>query len=106
MTLKQLWLKALRSGDYEQCTGALRKGNCYCTLGVLCDVSKMHNWYETYSGKYVYDGPMANAIIPIDLVLRAKLTGSLISEINRLNDREAKTFKEMAYWIEKNVPEK
>jgi hypothetical protein len=49
--VKELWLAALRSGDYEQTTGALhrRAGRCsdtgdyappgYCCLGVLCDLA-------------------------------------------------------------------
>jgi hypothetical protein len=36
--IKKLWLKALRSGEYEQGTGALRDLSFYCCLGVLCDL--------------------------------------------------------------------
>lgn len=32
------WLAALRSGEYEQTTGALHDKNGYCCLGVFCDV--------------------------------------------------------------------
>lgn len=34
----RLLLAALRSGRYQQATGALRKGKGYCCLGVGCDV--------------------------------------------------------------------
>lgn len=37
--IKQLWVDALRSGDYEQGKGALVMGNKYCCLGVLCDLA-------------------------------------------------------------------
>jgi hypothetical protein len=50
--VKQQWLDALRSGEYEQTKGALRRGNPldpedlddgynagYCCLGVLCDLA-------------------------------------------------------------------
>ncbi len=38
--VKALWVAALRSGDYKQCTGLLTDGNCgFCCLGVLCDVA-------------------------------------------------------------------
>ena len=37
-TIKAKWLKALRSGDYKQTTGALYADGGYCCLGVLCDV--------------------------------------------------------------------
>jgi len=37
--IKKKWVEALRSGDYEQCSGGLRTGDKYCCLGVLCDLS-------------------------------------------------------------------
>ena len=37
--IKQLWLAALRSGDYKQGRGALRNtSNEMCCLGVLCNL--------------------------------------------------------------------
>jgi hypothetical protein len=36
--VKQAWLTALRSGDYQQGQGYLRQGDQYCCLGVLCDL--------------------------------------------------------------------
>ena len=36
--IKQLWVNALRSGEYKQATGRLRKNDGYCCLGVLCDL--------------------------------------------------------------------
>ncbi len=36
--IKELWLKALRSGQYEQCKNKLRIDNRYCCLGVLTDI--------------------------------------------------------------------
>ena len=36
--IKQAWLTALRSGDYQQGQGYLRQGDHYCCLGVLCDL--------------------------------------------------------------------
>lgn len=37
--VKKLWVDALRSGDYKQVEGALRKDDQFCCLGVLCDVA-------------------------------------------------------------------
>ena len=47
--IKQKWLDALRSGEYEQTSGALKKvddeGNySYCCLGVLCDLVAPDKW--------------------------------------------------------------
>ena len=37
--IKQLWLAALRSGDYKQAQGVLRNpSNAMCCLGVLCNL--------------------------------------------------------------------
>lgn len=48
----QLWLDALRSGDYLQGAGSLRPSqDAYCCLGVLCDVYKR----ETGNGEFDVD---------------------------------------------------
>ena len=38
LAIKNLWLRALRSGEYKQTQGALKNGYGYCCLGVLCDL--------------------------------------------------------------------
>lgn len=44
---KAKWLTALRSGDYEQCTGKLHeKDDGFCCLGVLCDIYPGGRWEE------------------------------------------------------------
>ena len=40
------WIKAMRSKKYKQATGALKRENGYCCLGVLCDISKQGEWEE------------------------------------------------------------
>ena len=37
--IKQLWIDALRSGEYEQGQYALKHHDTYCCLGVLCDLA-------------------------------------------------------------------
>lgn len=37
--VKQLWLDALRSGEYSQAIGYLQTPEGHCCLGVLCDVA-------------------------------------------------------------------
>lgn len=46
--IKQLWLDALRSGNYEQGMGRLRTGDSFCCLGVLCDLHRK----ETGAGRW------------------------------------------------------
>jgi hypothetical protein len=36
---KARWVEALRSGRYKQATGALKKEDGYCCLGVACDLA-------------------------------------------------------------------
>lgn len=47
--IKAKWIKALRSGEYKQATGALRVNDSYCCLGVLADLQgadddEFHRW--------------------------------------------------------------
>ncbi len=41
--IKQKWVDALRSGEYEQGNGKLYSGQGYCCLGVLCDLYSKEN---------------------------------------------------------------
>jgi hypothetical protein len=36
--VREKYLAALRDGTFEQTTTCLRWGNCYCVLGVLCEL--------------------------------------------------------------------
>jgi hypothetical protein len=38
----KLLVDTLRSGEYKQTSGALRKQNGYCCLGVACDIAAKH----------------------------------------------------------------
>ena len=51
--IKTKWLKALRSGEYEQCKKNLRNGDKFCCLGVLTDLYLKEtggNWTEYLKG--------------------------------------------------------
>lgn len=37
--VKEKWVAALRSGEYRQGMNALRRGEQFCCLGVLCDLA-------------------------------------------------------------------
>lgn len=41
---RKKWVKALRSGDYEQTTACLKDESGFCCLGVACDVSGLGKW--------------------------------------------------------------
>jgi len=40
---------ALESGTYQQASGALRKGDCFCCLGVACHVMDADAWERPHS---------------------------------------------------------
>lgn len=70
--IKQKWVAALRSGQYSQATGRLRRQDAYCCLGVLCDLYQK----ETGDGQWVpidpittdgYDFLNSNALVPTEV---------------------------------------
>ena len=79
----KLWLEALRSGKYKQAKGALRKGNRFCCLGVLCDIHRKvvepkTKWKkelrELGDGRYSYNNE--RGILPDNVLKWAGLTRS------------------------------
>ncbi len=50
--IKQRWVEALRSGQYKQGSGGLKINNCYCCLGVLCELHRQdfpgEKWQRDY----------------------------------------------------------
>ena len=118
--IKQRWIDALRSGKYEQGRGALRTGDTFCCLGVLCDIHKPEGWkfcqgggdvarqwgYEDFNG----DGERNDVLPPhvkrwAGLELQSpeikKLDGYAASLAN-LNDNGT-TFAEIADLIETHL---
>lgn len=60
---RRKWVKALRSGKYEQGRGLLKDSQgAFCCLGVACDISGLGEWYagnyyKTESGTSLKDLP-------------------------------------------------
>lgn len=115
-TVKQKWVDALRSGNYEQGRNALRSSNNeYCCLGVLCDLAVKEGVAQerllTYGSvsNYYYDG--ANALLPGSVIKWAGLDYPAVSVVyndkpvwlNALNDAKGLTFDEIADLIEEQL---
>jgi len=109
--IKQLWVDALRSGDYNQTTGVLHDGFGYCCLGVLCDLAVKAGVVSEVdpngiAHRAVYDG--ADLILPNTVREWAGLessepglpNGDLLTE---LNDERRESFKYIAYRIERGL---
>lgn len=64
--IKKQWVAALRSGEYKQGKSALRFGDEFCCLGVLCDLHAKETggtWTRTGRVRYTYDG--CGALLPL-----------------------------------------
>jgi hypothetical protein len=58
--IKKLWVDALRSGEYKQGLGCLKKMSAanqyeYCCLGVLCDLHQKHTHGGTWKDRVSID---------------------------------------------------
>lgn len=105
------WVKALRNEKYFQNRGSLKEGNSYCCLGVLCDISKIGKW-EGDGVLFCYNDGDNSEIGTISPKVKEwaglqhcdgeiKLKRSTISLIT-LNDARARSFKQIAAFIERN----
>lgn len=125
---KQAWIDALRSGEFNQCTGALGKldpeggGINYCCLGVLATLAGAGHRFTPDEGEGILvfdfgDGSEDCGIIPLsvrDTIVSDLNLGQLIAEtgpgreddlmrtLSSKNDRGA-TFAEIADYLE-NLP--
>ena len=92
----ELWVKALRSGDYRQGFGRLRTPeDNYCCLGVLCDISPIP-----------MEMNLSNSLPVIEVVKWAGLSSDnpRISDgraLTTLNDAAGLSFNQIVDFIEK-----
>lgn len=107
-------LKALRSGKYRQTTSVLErltkdgkvKGNC--CLGILCRVDKV----RSSSGETATFFSGSDTMLTHSLLRRFGLNFMQQEELAAMNDGSfyrgkrypRRSFKTIAYWIEKNIP--
>lgn len=114
--IKQLWLEALRSGEYRQGRGYLRRLNDdrsegYCCLGVLCDIYAKTTKNGTWDTVYRYGTTFAVNVdspestdLPKSVQNWSGLTGDGVrGRLARMNDDGDHTFGDIADWIEENL---
>lgn len=100
--IKKSWLKALRSGNYEQCRKRLRHDDAYCCLGVLCDLRNADAWTKTSGGTWLYNFPTGvrnEETIPFEELFEMTLDSDARTALIDMND-DGKSFAEIADWIE------
>jgi len=97
------WIKALRSGDYNQLYGTLRSGDQFCATGVLCDLHAKEYEIEWKMRDLLRsDLYFLHGVNPPDEVLRwAGITFEQSATIAMWNDT-GHSFKEIATHIESN----
>jgi hypothetical protein len=108
--IKQKWLNALRSGDYQQGQRYLRTNSGFCCLGVLCDLYGKENNVEwellDVSTHYEFQG--FESYLPSSVRKWANLeycnphVNNGESTLVRLNDTGF-TFEQIADVIEKQL---
>jgi hypothetical protein len=120
--VKALWLDALRSGEYSQATGMLRKSKddsfCFCALGVLADLAIKtggvgewtylpgYGWahrVETVDSDGIPDWDETVAVPAPKAMEWADMPYTVAEGIWFLNDGEKKSFSEIADYIEENL---
>jgi hypothetical protein len=110
--IKDKWISALRSGDYKQTFGRLRKDDCFCVMGVLCDVVYKENVldisWKAVGGIYYIDNndtmisqKISNFVgLSIRPVIINEYHIKRINSLTRMNDRYNYSFNELADIIE------
>ncbi len=94
------WVAALRSGRYAQIQRKLHNEEGFCCLGVGCDLVNPNGWNEHpgmfHFGRYGCDMP--------DEVLEVYgISPEQHGRLMTMNDREGKTFPEIADYIESTL---
>jgi hypothetical protein len=105
--IKQKWVSALRSGEYQQTQRRLHDENGFCCLGVLCDLYRKENQLEwehsSYKDVYMFQDTVA--FLPLSVIEWSDIADSNPpvndgdSSLANLNDTGF-TFNEIADVIE------
>jgi hypothetical protein len=108
-SIAKKWVKALRSGKYEQGKKSLKSEQGYCCLGVLCSLSPYKNNYTRMRPKNEFDNKLTTKLINCLLPEKIQSWAGMSSADGRLgqttltsmND-SVYSFTEIADIIEKN----
>jgi hypothetical protein len=105
--IKDRWLAALRSGDYEQGYVALRRGCLFSGLGVLCEIANQDGVTAPVAQEVGVSNPVfsySNAVYVLPGGVRhwARLNLGNMRELVKM-DGDGKTFEEIADYIEENL---
>lgn len=94
--LKAKWVKALRSGDFEQARGFLVGADGYCCLGVLGTICGVP--INEMRGEGFLCNVNDEILGPYNSVVRGR---NLERRLAAMNDNEKSSFKSIASYIER-----
>ena len=113
--LRAKFLVALKSGEYKQGRGRLKRGDQYCVLGLMCEVSQCGNWInklgnvgwahkacsKDFNPEYSADYYMKHAAdLPKEVLEAYNISHKFESTLMVLNDFANETFSEIAQFLE------
>lgn len=96
--VKEKWVAALRSGEYEQGTRMLSRDNKFCCLGVLCKLSGLE--FSPERG-YLPDSVVKWA--GLDSISPGVVKDGVTDSLAYLNDVKGLTFNQIADLIEEQL---
>ena len=102
--IKAQWLKALRSGKYQQGFKYLRSDEThYCPLGVLCDIVDPSGWHVVGVIDPHYFHNETTNCLGREVFAQARLYDVDAHNVMAMNDGKRYAFSAIAQWIEENV---
>ena len=94
-----LWLKKLRSGEYEQGIGRLRNGCRFCPFGVLCDLASKDGGPKWDLHRFMGFG----GSLPFVMREFMGMTKGSTEVLMDLNDTHKQSFNQIANYIEAHI---
>ncbi len=94
----ELWIKALRSGEYKQGKKKLKAGDRFCCVGVLCDLAAKDGGPQWVRSRFLG----CDGTLPTDVTKLLGL-GAYTGRLYSMNDDQGFTFAQIADYIETSL---
>lgn len=102
--VRDMWVEALRSGEFSQTRNALKKHDGHCCLGVLCEIHPDVQFEDGPGGDTaVHTAYRHHNELPSSLLTAIELSRFQMGRLMILNDDEHMSFDQIAEHIEKNL---
>jgi len=103
---KKDWIKALRSGEYEQGKMFLNNHGSYCCLGVACRIQhpklNLGRIQLIAEGDKAFTKKRLKGINVPDLIKGIPEDNGIVNKLVTMNDN-GKSFKQIAIWLDTNL---